>query len=152
MKPRHRAVIARNALVLAAAIALSGTLAGAGGERLQVHLDQPFQIGEQRFSSGTITVKTIREYNPSTTLHELWVDGDCLGMMMSRRNDRLRYEAVRDVLHFHRGEAGQLVLVGFATRNTQPASLYHYGRVRQTARGDVARTESEPILIAASSR
>jgi len=152
MKPRHRSVIVRNLLVLAAVLVLTGTLAGAGGERLQVHLEQPFQIGEQRFSSGTITVKTIRTYNPSTTLHEVWVDGECLGLMMGRRTDGLGDDPLRDVLHFNRGEEGRLVLVGFATRNDRSASLYHYGRVSATGRRNAPDDRGDPTVIAATSR
>lgn len=137
---------------MAVVAALFSPAVVAGGDRLQVRLEQPFRVNGENFPSGTITVKTIRDYNPSTTLQEVWVDGHCLGMMMAAKRAATDDEAPRDVLHFQRGDDGRLVLVGFATRNEREANLYHYTRVAGKNRWAAPEQPTDTILIAAFRR
>ena len=111
----HRLFAAAAALTLIVALAPN---AAAAGERIAAAVDRPFVFDGQYYEGGKISVRTVREFTPSVTLTEVWIDGTCLGMLRSQSQQG--EQAARPALEFARNAAGQLELVGFSLRGEAP--------------------------------
>jgi hypothetical protein len=95
-----------------AALLLTPTLAGT--DRFVAKIGEPFEIDHQVYPAGTLTIKTVRDYTPGSTLNEVWVGKECLGVMLAKQDRSSGAVSERDSVEFRRSSAGHLVLVGFA--------------------------------------
>jgi len=119
---KTRFSISRAALALAA-VALIGTTANASPEEVRFEVPQTFRVAGHEFGAGVILLHSVANYTPSTALLEVWVNGECLGLMSARRMDAEapggRAEAV-----FLRADDGSLDMVGFQV--TGKGSTYRF--------------------------
>lgn len=101
-------------VVMTLSCSMTGSAPLADGSRLQVKVDEPFEIGGIVYPAGRLTVKTLRDYTPSTTLNELWVGNTCLGMFVTRISGEESSDPTDESIVFTRDYRGRLVLVGYA--------------------------------------
>ena len=110
--------------VMALATALAGT-ATAGDMQVRFDVPAPFRVGSHESSGGTITVHSLMAYNPTTSLLQVWVNGDCIGMMTASRTTSgpapRRNEAM-----FARDEDGRLVMTGYRMAGRRDGTTYRF--------------------------
>jgi hypothetical protein len=96
------------------------------GDRLVVHVLEPFEVNGEVFPAGKLSVKQVRAMSPVATLHEIRIDGDSQGLLLLRANGD-RGVASRDELGFMRAADGHLVLesVAIAGQPVNTVEAYH---------------------------
>ena len=72
-------------VALAALVTLFAPSGMADERRLVVNLTEPFEINGELYPEGKVTVKSVRTYNPSSLLSEIWVGRECLGLFRASR-------------------------------------------------------------------
>jgi len=116
------------ALVVAALAVLVTLFAPSGvadERRLVVRVNEPFEINGQLYPEGKVAVKSVRTYNPSSILSEIWVGRECLGLFRaSRISDDATTSA--STLTFKRTAAGHLTLIGFASGESDDQGVYRF--------------------------
>ena len=97
----------------------------ADDRRVRVSINEPFEINGQLYPAGEVTVKTVRTYNPSSLLSEIWVGRECLGVF---RALRISEDAPTEkaTVNFRRTGAGHLALVGFASAARNDQGVYRF--------------------------
>lgn len=141
MRQRLTLSVLAFALFAVALAFLATPEAVAASHKVMARLEEPFEINGELYPGGQLAVRQLRSYNPSSTFVEVWVDDDCLGVLLAagtsvgERNDE-------SSLIFERGRRGHLVLVGFAYRGGAQHEFYQF---RVDARGAhwVAPSERE---------
>ena len=72
-------------VALAVLVTLFAPSGVADERRLVVNLHEPFEINGELYPEGKVTVKSVRTYNPTSVLSEVWVGRDCLGVFRASR-------------------------------------------------------------------
>ncbi len=85
---------------------------GAAEPRLVVQVAWPFAINGTLYPPGTLTLRQVADYTPSSSLDEVWVGDECIGMVMTRLA-RTQRRATKSTAIFRRGEDGNLQLFGY---------------------------------------
>ena len=111
-KPNWRLIPIIAALILVAI--LLSPAATAGGPRLVIDVPEPFVFDGDVRPAGSLALRPVSQFTPSTTLCEVCLDGDCLGMVRAERVGRGESDGTAVVV-FERDTAGRLVLVGFSS-------------------------------------
>lgn len=116
----------RKLLLGLAAIALMvAPVHAASDTSVRFHVAQPFRVGEHAYDSGVIAVHAVSSYTPTTSILEVWVNGECLGMMTAHRSASeeppLRTEAM-----FLREGDGRLVMVGFRMTGRPTVTTFRF--------------------------
>ena len=116
------ALIVATLAVLVTLFAPSGV---ADERRLVVRVNEPFEVNGQLYPEGKVAVKSVRTYNPSSLLSEIWVGRECLGLFRASRisDDATTAESS---LTFKRTAAGHLTLVGFASGDSDDQGVYRF--------------------------
>jgi hypothetical protein len=114
--------LVRHAAVVLAAVALIGTPAAASPE-VRFEVPQPFRVAGHEFGAGVILLHSVSPFTPSTALLEVWVNGECLGLMTARRMDT-EAPAGRSEAVFLRADDGSLDMIGFQV--TRKGSTYQF--------------------------
>ena len=112
-------------VALAVAVTLFAPSGVADERRVVVSVNEPFEINGQLYPAGELTVKSVRTYNPTSVLSEVWVGRECLGVFRASRIP----EEVATTAHsvtFKRTPAGHLTLVGFASGDNDDLAAYRF--------------------------
>ena len=108
---------------LAFAALSSPQAAAATDQPVRFEVPGPFRVGNQGFDAGVISVHSFAAYTPSTSLLEVWVNGECLGLLTAHRSVSevapLRPEAL-----FLRDEDGRLEMIGFQLTGRSSGTTY----------------------------
>ncbi|HEX4823979.1 MAG TPA: hypothetical protein VFV19_06680 [Candidatus Polarisedimenticolaceae bacterium] len=104
-------------LRLAMAVTFAVSLGHAEDPVVKFEVPQAFRVGSHEYASGTISVRPLRDYNPTTALLEVRVNDQCIGMMSARR-DASTDRASRTEALFTRDDEGRLVMTGFRSTGT----------------------------------
>ena len=103
----------------------SGPAFAVSDTRIRFNVPQPFRVGSRVFDPGVVAVNRISAFTPKESILEVWVNGDCLGMITARRSvsetPPARTEAV-----FHRDDDGRLELVGFQLTGRPKGTTYRF--------------------------
>ena len=110
-------------IAIASALTLGRTPAGEPQYRFDV--SEPFRIGVQLFTSGTIMVHPVLAFTPTITLVEVWVGDRCLGLVTAH-HVRSEAPAARDEAFFRRDESGRLVMLGFRVADQSSGGAYRF--------------------------
>ena len=112
-------------LALATPLGTGGWIgeAQAGGPRLSVTVSEPFEFQGRIWPAGPLSVMPTREYNPSSSLDEIWIGTECLGRMFADRRPAAD-PTERDVVFFERNANQRLVLVGYSLRGAGESYRY----------------------------
>lgn len=132
MLRRSRSRTLVGALLLVSAMAMSPLLAQ--GQRLVVHMQEPFEFGGRVHSPGLLTLRYVIQYNPGAVLDEVWVGTECLGLMVAEKTRHA--PSTHDAVIFERNTAGRLVLLGYVLRGSDNAYLYRTTAGRASLRLD----------------
>jgi len=121
-KWKSLALVVVTLAVLATLFAPSGV---ADERRLVVSIDEPFEVNGELYPKGEVSVKSIRTYNPSSLLSEIWVGRKCLGLF---RASKISDDSspTQSSLTFTRSAAGHLTLVGFASGDNADQGTYRF--------------------------
>lgn len=109
---------------LATLIALAAPAAFAEQGRLVVRLGESFEVNGQLYPAGMLSLRELSSYNPASTLNEIWIDNECIGVLLA--SDTGSETGGEDVVNFERGPRGHLVLTGFAYRGKPVHALYGF--------------------------
>jgi hypothetical protein len=82
-------------------------------------------VGSRGFEAGVIAVHSISLYTPSTALLEVWVNGECLGMVTAHRSVS-EEPARRTQALFHRDDDGRLEMIGFQVTGRPSGTTYRF--------------------------
>jgi hypothetical protein len=132
----------------AVTLVLACSLSMAGGPQIQVQVAEPFEVNGVLHPAGTLSVKAIRDYNPSSTLNEVWVDGRCLGMVVTRKENGDLSHAARNTVVFSRDPEGHLVLVGYDLQGAGSQYVFQYGKLAGKRKAPTI-DRSDAVLVAA---
>jgi hypothetical protein len=102
-----------------------GTSATIAGTQVRFEVPEPFRVGPHAYASGVISVRSVAAYNPTTSLLEVRVNGDCIGMVTARHDDSevppARTEAI-----FRRDHDGRLVMIGYRVMDDTDGTTYRF--------------------------
>ena len=117
-----------------------GPVAAASETQVRFEVPQPFRVGSHVYDAGVIVLHNVSAYTPSISILEMWVNGDCLGMITARRGvseERpLRTEAL-----FRRDDDGRLEMVGFRVTGRPTGTTYRFPETRDAAALRSAHTD-----------
>lgn len=106
-------------------VALIPGAAAASDTEIRFNVPRPFRVGSRLFDAGVVIVRSISAFTPSTSYLEVWVNGDCLGMLTARRSvpevPPTRTEAL-----FRRDDDGRLEMVGFQLTGRPTGTTYRF--------------------------
>jgi hypothetical protein len=91
--------------------------------RLQVRVNEPFEVAGRVYPAGSLTLRSMVDYNPTSSIDEIWVDNRCVGMLMAERSAH-GAPAASDSVLFERTGRGRLVLVGYRLRGNGDGFRY----------------------------
>jgi len=128
-------------IVLTLLTVLFAPAAPAAEHRIKVRVDEPFEVNGRMYAAGTLTLRHLGDYNPTATLNELWVEGECLGMLLAVESAG-GHVAGSDSVIFSRAADGRLVLKHVAFRGEPVRELYAYVEQADGDRWVVPRAES----------
>lgn len=134
-------------LVLVAALAAPELQAA---ERsVHANLDEPFLINGDVYDAGRVTLREVGDYNPRTTMNEVWVGETCLGLMLAERTSAPVTHS-NDRLLFERDYNGTLMLVGFAYRGERTHEFYRYEAVANGGRWSQPMRRTPTVALASN--
>ena len=129
--------------VVAGLIALVSASAVEGhGPRLVVRMDEPFEVNGQVYPGGSLMLRSVTDFNPVASIDEVWVDRECLGLLVASKASGERSSSHDSVL-FERNAEGRLVLVGYNLRGSGTNTAYRY-------RGEIASRTTRTVSTLAS--
>jgi len=110
---------------LALAALISGSAVAATATQVRFNVPQPFRVGSRVFDAGIVTVRTVSAFTPMTSILEVWVDGDCLGMVAARRSVPEQPPTRTEAL-FRRDDDGRLEMVGLQLTGRPTGTTYRF--------------------------
>ena len=99
--------------------------AAAADAHVRFEIGQPFTVGGRGFDAGVIAVHNVSAYTPTTAMLEVWVNGECLGMMPAYRSAAEDPTGQAEAL-FKRDDDGRLELTGFQLTGRPRSSTYRF--------------------------
>jgi hypothetical protein len=129
---------------------VAATSAWATGPRLVVRMNEPFVVGGEVHPAGSLTLRTVRAYTPSSTLNEIWAGDRCLGLIVAHRSTDPSLEASRNAVLFVRDPDGRLVLRGFAYRSDDRDEKYRYELLASGSVGRDRRDAAASAVVAST--
>lgn len=122
-----------------AAMAL-GPEVSASEKEIRFRVPEPFRMAGQVYDAGVIAIRSVSAYTPSMALLQVWVNGDCLGIVSARRSvseePPLENEAV-----FHRGPDGRLEMTGVRVTGRPTGTTYRFPDASAVAALTSAQTD-----------
>lgn len=118
-------VVGKTLGAMALVAALAAGSASAGDMQMRFDVPAPFRVGSHSYSGGVISVHSIMSYNPTLSLLEVWVNGDCLGMMTAARSSS-EVQPQRNEAMFGRDGDGRLVMTGYRTTGRSNVTTYRF--------------------------
>ena len=110
---------------LAVVTLMLGPSAEAGDLQVRFKVQEPFRVGSHAYDAGVISLRTVSAFTPSRPILDVWVNGECLGMMTMLRSvsevPPRRTEAL-----FLRGDDGRLEMSGFSVTSGATGSTYRF--------------------------
>ena len=110
---------------LVAAALMLGPSAHAGDPQVRFRVQEPFRVGDRGYESGVITLRSVSLYTPTTSILEVWVDGECLGMMTAQRSNSEALPQHAEAL-FRRDDRGRLEMVGFTVPGRSTGTTFRF--------------------------
>jgi hypothetical protein len=117
--------IRRTIRALTLTAALGATTAWAGDHQVRFDVPEPFRVGQHVYSAGTIAVHSIMSYTPNTSLLEVRVNGDLLGMVTANRSVS-EVPPTRNEALFRRDDDGRLVMVGYRITGKPTGTTFRF--------------------------
>ena len=109
-------------LALAALVVLLAPDSQAADRKLVVQMDEPYEVSGTLYPPSELSVRRLGHHTPVTSLNEIRVDGQILGVVVGRRAEA-NAAAPDDSLIFRRALSGHLVLHSIALVGELPHEL-----------------------------
>lgn len=122
------------------------------GERVctSAEIDEPFVLPDgSEHPGGRLTLCLTRNYTPVAALHETYVEGMPVGMLMSRRGISESSSTRRPYMMFGRGATGRLAFVGYANPSAKGMQTYTLKSVSWLQPSALVDEGAPIVLIAA---
>lgn len=133
---------------VAAAVVVVGLGVGpalAGGRCISLQLPDPLLLPDGSvYPAGQLKLCRKSDFSPVSTLHETYVNGRAIGLLLSRREVNESTGSGPAVVRFVRDEQGRLALTGYAVRFDHEGIAY---RFEQPA---VRTAELPPTVVVAA--
>jgi hypothetical protein len=104
---------------------LAAPAAWAGETQVRFDVPEPFRVGLHTYAAGTIAVHSIMSYTPNTSLLEVWVNGDLLGMVTANRSIS-EVPPTRNEALFSRDDDGRLVMIGYRITGKPTGTTFRF--------------------------
>ena len=114
--------------------------AEAGEPKLVIEVEEPFLLQGQVCPAGTVSIRFVSRYNPTSTLHEVRVGGEPLGVFRAEHVVREDRDA-EDTVRFERNRHGTLVLLGYTLRRGGSTEVFRFAASPGTPPGVIALAE-----------
>jgi len=101
----------------------------APGPQVRFEMARPFRVGNHGFEGGMISVHSIFAYTPSISILEVWVNGECLGMMTAQRSVSAELPILTEAT-FQRDDDGRLEMTGFRMAGRSSGTTYRFPATR----------------------
>jgi hypothetical protein len=127
-------------LAVTGLLAVALATAEAGEPKLIIDVEEPFLLQGQVCPAGTVSIRFVSRYNPTSTLHEVRVGGEPLGVFRAAHvvgEDRDAGDTVR----FERNRQGTLVLLGYTLRRGGSTEAFRFAVSPGTPPGVIALAE-----------
>lgn len=118
--------------VVAFGVLLAIVPSRAADDHVRFEIPEPFRVGTHTYSSGVITVSGAMTYSPTTSLLEVWVNGQCLGLVPARRSATKNLPSRTEAM-FSRDGDGRLVLVGYRISGRPSGTTFRFQDAAPTA-------------------
>ena len=125
MTSRIAAMSVRGMAGLVLAALSFGPSAAASDTQVRFSVPKPFRVGTHAYDAGVITVRSVSAFTPDTSILEVWVNGDCLGMVAARRSVSEEPPSRTEAL-FRRDGDGRLEMVGFRLTGRPTGTTYRF--------------------------
>lgn len=145
--PTKRWMAPAHALMAGLVAAALFTPCSAGDDRLVVFVPEPFSVDGQLFPAGVLSVRHLRHYNPTTTLDEISVGAECLGIRMAQRH-RTEGATDFDAVVFRRNAHGRLALSGYVLRGDSPGEIFTFADAEHAEDSP----DFSPVVLASARR
>jgi hypothetical protein len=99
--------------------------ASAADPQVRFEMQKPFRVGSHDYQAGVIALRSRSAYTPSTSILEVWVNGECLGMMTAHRTVSEQPPERTEAL-FRRDDDGRLAMVGFRMTGPPAGTTYRF--------------------------
>lgn len=133
-------------LALIAIVVAFAPVARAGGTGIVAQIAEPFEVAGALYDAGSLRIRELKAYSPTTTLNEVRVDGAHVGLVLAASTRDVRDHA-RNELVFARSPRGHLVLVAFAMNGESLRELHSLGATSDSGL-QIALAGSTPWLVA----
>jgi len=131
------------ALAALSVLLIAGLLNPASAVCARATLAEPLVLPDgSSHPGGELTLCVHRDYSPVASLHETYVDGHPIGLLISRRGVSEGNSRDRPFMMFHRDRRGRLHLYGYATPVGQRWVTYLLGQQPGTQTPSLARAGS----------
>lgn len=101
----------------------------ATSEQVRFEISRPFRVGSRGFAAGVIAVHSISAYTPRTSILEIWVNGECLGMMTALRSVSEEPPTRTEAL-FRSDVDGRLEMTGFRMTGRPTGTTYRFAETK----------------------
>ncbi len=152
MKSTRAMVRAGSAMLGLGLVALMlGPAAAASETQIRFNVPQPFRVGSHDYEAGVIVLHVVTAYTPTTSIFEVWVNGDCLGMLAARRSVP-EDPPTRTEAHFRRDDDGRLEMVGFRVTGRPAGTTYRFPETSAALALNNAQTDFPSTISPSSAR
>ena len=110
---------------LVGVVSLLAPAAVADDPQIRLQVDEPFRLGGHSFDAGVIALRGISSFTPTLSILELWVGGECRGMVTARRSVSEAAQQQTEAL-VRRDDAGRLEIVGFTVTGNPTVTTYRF--------------------------
>jgi hypothetical protein len=110
---------------LAALLLTQGTVSGAAEPRFRFEIQEPFRLGSKGFNGGVVIMRGISSFTPSSSILEVWVDGQCFGMV-SAHVSVSELSPERSEALFQRDGDGRLNMLGITVAGDPTGTTYRF--------------------------
>jgi hypothetical protein len=93
---------------------LSAPSFAGGNKRLTINMNESYEIVGTVYPAGKLTVRELNQYNPTTTLQEVWIGNECIGLLKATSMPETQKSTSNEFLFKRDKNGGQLALVGVA--------------------------------------
>jgi hypothetical protein len=122
---RYAKRVVRSVWTLAIAMALGMGTPRAADVNVRFEVPEPFRVGGHDYDRGVISVHSLMAYNPTTSLLEVRVNGECIGMVTAWR-DASEVPPVHTEAMFQRNDEGRLVMVGYRVTGRPTGTTFRF--------------------------
>ena len=99
---------------LALVVILSAPPMAGEHKRLTIMMEEPYEISGTVYPAGKLSFKELKQYNPTTSFQEVWIDNECIGFVQAKSMPGTEKASSNHFVFKRDALEGRLALVGIA--------------------------------------